>query len=299
MLKLLNELRRAFWRAFQDNCFAIAKASAYSSILALFPALILVASVLAASRQTEAFLREIAFAVGRVLPAGAAATARHLVETAAPQPMRPLITGSIVTLLAASGIMISWMEGFRNAYRLPKVWGFWKERAIALLLVVLALVPLSLATMLVGFGAQIETWMVFHSTKELGQYIFLFFTGVRWVIAILTSIAVMALIYHNGVPRTQPWHRVLPGAVVATFLWLFATAAFAWYVKTFATYSVVYGSLGAAIALLVWMYLVSIVIMVGAEFNALRYPRTVGDRRHAPRPQPPREAVAEVQRARS
>ncbi|HXE89723.1 MAG TPA: YihY/virulence factor BrkB family protein [Terriglobales bacterium] len=299
MLKFLDEMRRAFWRAFEDNCFAIAKASAYSSILALFPALLLVASVLAASRKTEAFLREIAFAVGRVLPPGAAATARHLVETAAPQPMLPLITGSVFTLLAATGIMISWMEGFRNAYRLPKIWGFWKERAIALLLVVLALIPLSLATMLVGFGAQIETWMVLHSTKQLGAVIFLLFTGLRWLIAILTSIAVIALIYHHGVPRTQPWHRVLPGAVVATFLWLLTTALFAWYVKTFAVYSVVYGSLGAAIALLVWMYLVSIVILVGAEFNARRYPRTIGDRRHAPRPQPAREEAAALQQTRS
>jgi len=96
---------------------------------------------------------------------------------------------------------------------------------------------------------------------------------IRWLIAILTSIAVIQLIYHNAVPRTQPWHSVLPGAVLATAMWLISTALFGWYLQHYADYSVIYGSLGVGIALLVWMYLISLVVLIGAEFNAMLFPR--------------------------
>src|SRR6202049_350908 len=72
LLRFLRLLRLAFWRAFQHDAFATAKASAYSSILTFFPALLLIGSVLATSRQTEAYLREISDAVDKILPAGAA-----------------------------------------------------------------------------------------------------------------------------------------------------------------------------------------------------------------------------------
>src|SRR6266576_544962 len=70
MLRFLRLLRLAFWRAFQHDAFAIAKASAYSSILTFFPFLLVLGSVLATSHKTEAYLREISYAVGRILPAG-------------------------------------------------------------------------------------------------------------------------------------------------------------------------------------------------------------------------------------
>src|SRR5207245_561572 len=98
-------------------------------------------------------------------------------------------------------------------------------------------------------------------------YILLLWTAVRWLIAGLTSIAVIALIYHNAVPRTQPWHSVLPGATLATAVWFGATALFGWYLQRYADYSIIYSSLGVGIALLVWMYMISLIILVGAEFN--------------------------------
>src|SRR5436305_411244 len=82
---------------------------------------------------------------------------------------------------------------------------------------------------LVAFGSRIETRVLFHIDHELGPLVLLLWVAIRWTIAILTSIAVIALIYHNAVPRTQPWHSVIPGAVLATGLWLSATAFFGWY----------------------------------------------------------------------
>ena len=65
----------------------------------------------------------------------------------------------------------------------------------------------------------------------------------------------------------------MPGAVLATFLWFPATMFFGWYVTNYANYSVVYGSLSAGIALLVWLYILSIIVLLGAEFNAQVYPK--------------------------
>jgi membrane protein len=171
--------------------------------------------------------------------------------------------------------MISWMEGFRRCYELPKVWGLVKERLIAFSLVILAGLPMTFATLLVAFGSRIETRVLFYIGHEFSFYVLLLWTVTRWLIALLTSVAVIALIYHNAVPRTQPWHSVLPGAVLATALWLSSTALFGWYLQHYADYSIIYGSLGVAITLLIWMYMISLVVLVGAEFNAMLFPRAM------------------------
>ena len=74
-------------------------------------------------------------------------------------------------------------------------------------------------------------------------------------------------------PRTQPWHRVLPGSTLATVMWFVSTLLFGIYLRRFSNYSLIYGSVATAIALLIWLYIVSVVVLIGAEFNALRYPR--------------------------
>jgi membrane protein len=264
--------RISVWRAFEHDAFATAKASAYSSILTFFPALLVLGSVLATVRRGDVYLREVSYALGRILPAGAT-TALAYLKGAAHRPVGLLLTTSLLTIWTASGVIISWMEGFRRAYQLPKTWGLLKERLIAISLVLMAGLPLTFATILVAFGSRIETRVLFHIDHELGPLVLLLWIAIRWIIAILTSIAVIALIYHNAVPRTQPWHSVIPGAVLATGLWLGTTALFGWYLQRYADYSIIYGSLGVSIALLVWMYLISLVVLIGAEFNAMLFPR--------------------------
>jgi membrane protein len=276
-----TRLRRAFWQAFLHGQFSIAKGSAYSSILTMFPAFLVVTSVLEASHKTEGFLREIAAAVGWVLPPGSRSVALAFFQSKQHHATRIIYSASVVTLLAASGVMISWMEGFRKAYNMPNTWGFWKERAIAFYLVLLALIPLGFATILVAFGSEIEDWLQTQTMHLFKPLIVLVWVGVRWAIALSTSVAVMGLIYHHGLPKTQSWRRVLPGATVATVLWFPATMLFGWYVKDYATYSVVYGPLSAAIALLVWLYIVSVIVLYGAEFNAQVYPKSLDETRSA------------------
>jgi membrane protein len=264
--------RLSIWRAFEHDAFGTAKASAYSSIFTFFPALLVLGSVLATLSRGQVYLREISYALGTILPAGSSTVLAYLRSTTN-RPVGLLVSTSLLTIWSASGVIISWMDGFRRAYQLPKTWGLVQERAIAISLVVMAGIPMTFSTILVAFGSRIETRILFHIGHEFGPLILLLWGATRWLIAILTSISVIQLIYHNAVPRTQPWHTVLPGAVLATAMWLLSTALFGWYLQHYADYSVIYGSLGVGIALLLWMYLISLVVLIGAEFNAMLFPR--------------------------
>ncbi len=274
MLRFFRLLRIAFWRAFVHDAFATAKASAYSSILTFFPVLLIIGSGLATWRKGAPYLREISYALGSILPAGGN-TALSYLKGAAQHPVGLLTTTSVITLWTASGVMISWMDGFRRCYELPKIWGLVKERLVAFQLVVFALIPMTFATLLVAVGSKFEARLLPFIDPNFSVYVFLLWGATRWLIATLTSIAVIALIYHHAVPRTQPWHSVMPGAMLATIMWFSVTVGFRAYLQYFGNFATIYGSLGLAMALLVWMYLISLVVLVGAEFNALLFPRAM------------------------
>jgi membrane protein len=271
--RTFRNVRLSVWRAFQHDAFGVAKGAAYSSILTLFPVLMIVASVLVTARNGPQYVSEITAAAYRVLPPGMGPVVEAYFKSAKERPVRLLITASLITLWTASGVMISWMEGFRNAYQLPKTWGILRERLIAFGLTIMAGIPLFFATVLVAFGNQIEARLSHAAGANLTPYVAFLWTMIRWLIATITSIAVMQLIYHNAVPRTLKWHTVLPGATLATVIWFPTTVAFGYYVRHFAAYSLFYGSLATPIVLLVWLYIISVIVLVGAEFNALVFPR--------------------------
>jgi len=280
MVRFFRTLRIALIRAFEHDALGHAKGAAFSSILSFFPALMLATSLMVMFDSTRAFADELARDLSRFLPPGIGIAIRQYFEITQARPGRVLILASVVTLWTASGVMTSWMLYFRIAYKLQNTWGLVKERFIAFGLVVMAGIPLSFATVLVAFGNEIEQQFAERMAYELGHmvepYIILLWTILRWVIAILTGVCVMALIYHHAVPRTKRWHSVLAGAALATGLWFPATLGFGFYVRHFAQYSLFYGSLAAAIVLLVWLYIISLIILLGAEFNAILFPRAVG-----------------------
>jgi membrane protein len=274
MLRFFRLLRLAFWRAFVHDAFATAKASAYSMIFTFFPVLLIIGSLLANWRKGGPYLREISYALSSILPAGTN-TAMGYLKGAAQHPVSLVTTTSMITLWTASGVMISWMEGFRRCYELPKTWGLVKERLIAFLLVIFALIPMTFSTLLVAVGSKFETRLLPYVDPDFSVYVLLLWGAIRWLIATLTAIAVIALIYHHAVPRTQPWHSVMPGAILATVLWFSTTVGFRAYLQHVGDFATIYGSLGVAMALLAWMYLISLVVLVGAEFNALLFPRAM------------------------
>jgi membrane protein len=172
------------------------------------------------------------------------------------------------------------MEGVRRANDLPMdCWTFLQRRLRAFLLVPLSLIPFVLASTLVVFGQFITEWLAVHIMPSARTPIYAVALLIRWIVALTGSTGIIGLIYHMGTPMEQSWKRVLPGAVLSTMMWFPATVAFGWYVTRFANYSQVYGSLGAGIALLFWLYIISLSVLFGAEFNTEFHARISPHRR--------------------
>lgn len=272
-VRFFHSLRKAAWSAFSHSAFTSAKAAAYSAILSFFPALLVLTTLLALSPETDNFRGELRAGLSELLPADTMSLVQSYFQSNHARSIRLIWTCTTVMLGASMGMMLSLMEAFRRAYLLPRdEWSFWRERLVAGALVPAALVPMIFASGLVAFGHLIETWMIDNAGHDLRFYVLLAGRILRWAIALATSVTVLVVIYHFGTPRRQQWQHVLPGAVLATATWFLATLGYGWYLTRYADYSVVYGSLGAGVATLVWLYMVSFIILLGAEFNAQLYP---------------------------
>jgi membrane protein len=183
-----------------------------------------------------------------------------------------ILSATCLSLFAGMGVMLSLMEGFRRAYRLPpESWTFWGRRARALLLVFIVLIPLSLASLAIVFGHQIEHWMIANARHDLRHVVVLFWRMVRWAVSFTAILAVLTALYHFGTRRTERWFWVAPGAIAGTFIWFPATLAYGWYVTSVANYTRLYGSFAAGIATLVWLYITSFSVLLGAELNGVLY----------------------------
>ncbi len=239
-------------------------------MVSLFPALIVAAALIALLPDTAPIHAQLGTLIGRFLPSDVIPL---LEGYFAPAPghsksTRALFVAFLVSVSGASTIITTFMEGLRRAHGLPdNCWTFWGRRARALLLVPLSLVPLGIASSLVIFGHLFIAWMIRFVAPEIRGSVFVLAFAVRWVVAFTGSVGLLALLYHMGTPVRQPWRRVVPGAITATAMWFLTTLAFGWYVTRFANYTQVYGSLGAGIALLFWLYIVSLSVLCGAEFN--------------------------------
>lgn len=272
MFRFLNHLRSAALQSLADDVFNTAKAVAYSGMLMLFPALLVLTTLLAQVPEATTLVGTIRGAFEQILPADSMDLLQSYVLSQSFHPTQVMISACSVGIFAGMGMMLSLMEGFRRAYRLPiDDWSFWGRRVRALLLVPIALVPLSLATLVVVFGHVIEAWMIDSANHELRHVVLLFWRLVRWSIALLTSITVLSALYHFGTKRTEHWLRVAPGAITGTLLWFPSTLAFGWYVTRVADYSMFYGSFGAGIATLIWLYITAISVLLGAELNGAVY----------------------------
>jgi membrane protein len=268
MLKFLAHLRNAAGQAMANDVFNTAKAAAFSGMLMFFPALLVLTTLLAQVPEGTTLVGEIRAAFEQMLPADSMDLLQSYVLSRSFHSTRVILSAGSLSVFAGLGLMLSLMEGFRRAYRLPSDnWGFWGRRFRALLLVPIALVPLSLASLLVVFGHQIEAWMIEKATHEMRLIVLVLWRLTRWSIALATSVAVLSALYHFGTRREEHWLRVAPGAITGTLLWFPSTLAFGWYVTRIADYSMFYGSFGAGIATLIWLYITAVSVLMGAELN--------------------------------
>ncbi len=243
-------------------------------MFALFPALIVAAATLALLPDAAPLREQFGMFFDQVLPENVFPVLTSYFADAPGSPhhtVSSLVLAAAISLFGASSVISTLMDGLHRALDVPgDVWSFAQRRLRAFALVPLALLPLLLATVLVVFGQWMTTWTAEHLLTLVRPTFFAFALAVRWTVALAGVVGLTAMIYHLGTPALQRrgWRKVLPGAVAATALWFVTTLLFGWYVTRFANYSQVYGSLGAGIALLLWLYIVCLSVLFGAEFNA-------------------------------
>jgi membrane protein len=276
---LLWLLRRSFIAAFDDGCIGVAKAAAYSALLSFFPVLTSAAAILVQS-HAEFVWRPLENALSQIVPPGSQDLVVQQFRVTGARPITLIFVAGLISLWAASGVIKSLIEGFHAAYRVPRNRGFLQQSGVAMGLVLVAAIPLLGASLLIVFGGQVErvvmAWIRVDPLLNPFAWVWQWLSRlIRYVLAFGATASVTALLYYFGPYRPQRWRFVWPGAFVSTFLWLAATAGFAWYARNIAHYNVMYGSIGAGIALLVWMYVLAFVALVGCEFNA-QYERGAG-----------------------
>ena len=265
-------LRRSVVATFDDGCLGIAKGAAYSALLSFFPVLASAAAILVEMRA-ELVSRIIQRALSEIVPPDSVDLVVEQFRATGSRPLALLIVAGLISVWAASGVIKSLMEGFQAAYRVPRNRGFVRQNAVAIALVLLSAAPLICATLLIVFGNQAQRvvlgWLkvdpVFNPLAPTWQWLS---RMARYAVAFVTTVVDAGVLYYVGPYRRQRWRYVWPGATLATVLWLLATSGFAWYVRHIAHYNLMYGSVGAGIALLVWMYLISVIALAGCEFNA-------------------------------
>ncbi len=265
-------LRRTLLASIDDGLFGLAKGAAYSALLSFFPVLTSAATLLVQVRA-EFVQTYIAGFLAQVLPPGTEDVVTQQFTSRGQRPAALIVVALLLSLWAASSVIKSLIDGFNAAYRVPRNRSVLGHIGIGLMLVIFAGIPLVGASSLILFGGQIEQWVldlmkVDPILNPLAPWWELFWRITRYLVAFSAMVTLTGILYYYGPYRKQRWRAVWPGALLATALWLVATAVFGWYVGKFAHYNVLYGSVGTSIALLSWMYILAAIALIGCEFNA-------------------------------
>jgi membrane protein len=270
-MRLSALAQRAWTRAIGHDLFNLAQSTAYSAMVSLFPALIVIAATIGQLPDSTPIRSQLSEFFDRVLPSDVSPLLQSYFVDAPhnARSARVLLVAFIVSVTGASSVIAKIMEGLRRANNLPpNCWSVWTRRIRAYILVPLLLLPFVITSALVVFGHVIVVWLTMNVMPSARFSVYLIALLIRWIVALTGSTGLLVLLYHMGTPIQQSWRRTLPGAIAATALWFLSTLAFGWYVTRFANYSQVYGSLGAGIALLFWLDLIALSILCGAEINA-------------------------------
>ena len=295
-----SEIPRAGWRDIllrvwqrlgDDNISLVAAGVALNTLLAVFPAMAVLASIYGMFASPAEVGKEIAPFYG-ILPHDAAA----IIQTQLEALVRPrahtlgiaAVVSLVVSLYYSSQGVSALMSATNIAYSEGERRGFLKRLVVALGFAVGAVVGfvlMLLLTVAVPLGLQHLPLPSFINEAAL---------ALRWILLWFFAVLGLALVYRYAPSRENPrWRWVSWGSVVAASLWLASSVLFSFYVRDFGSYGKTYGALGGVIVLLMWFYLQSFSIVVGAEFNAEVEHQTAVDTTRGP-PAPMGERGAHV-----
>ena len=251
-----------------DDVLGMAAELAYYAFFSIFPIILFLTPMLGLVGDTQAFLQYLSEQLARVVPPDAQRIVDQQIRSVvAPEGAPGLVSvGAVLALWAGSNIFNNLITGLNRAYDLDETRAWWKRRLIAMAMVIISGIVLAMATTTVLAGRTIIGWIgdllrLQRSTEILltvGQYVlaFAFLVGVAW------------LIYYFLPNTRQSKRHALVGALVASALWVLVTLGFKVYVVNFGNYNATYGTIGAVIVLLTWMYLSMVVLLTGGELNS-------------------------------
>lgn len=265
-----QQLAKRVWADIgKDDIFGRAAQLSYYFLLALFPLLLFLTSVIGLIMGSGTGLRHSLFNyLGKVLPSSASnLVSTTMFEVSNASSGGKLTFGILAALWAASTGMGAISESLNVAYHVKETRPWWKQRLTAVLLtVVLGLLIIS-ALVLVLYGGKIANGLA--GSYGFGEAFVIAWKILQWPIVLAFLFIGFALIYYWAPDlRDQDWRWVTPGSIVAVILWLLVSFVFRLYLQYFDSYSKTYGSLGAVIILMLWFYLTGAAILIGGEVNS-------------------------------
>jgi membrane protein len=252
------------WRISEDDIATPAAAMAYYFFFSMFPMLLFVlalASVLPAQGLEDWLLAALA----RYLPAEAFTLVDGIVRSLFGTPRSGLLSvGAVLTLWTASSAFGAVIVGLNRAYRAQEYRPWWRLRLEAMGLTIALSLLMIVAFVLGPFGGQLVTFI----TALFGPIAGAVSAVLRWAITVTSVMFVVAAIYYWCPAVKRDWQWIRPGSVLFTVGFAATSAAFSYYVEHFAAYDKTYGSLGAVMILLLWMYMLALFLLLGGELNA-------------------------------
>ena len=259
----------------KDNCTGYAAEIAFFFLFALFPCLLTLTSLLAYLPVPD--LPQILLRImGNFIPD----TVLSLVE----KNLHALVTvqkggllsfGVLLSLWTSSNAVMAFQTALNDAYDMEEQRPYWKLRILSVLLVICFTCFILASLLLLFLGPRIGVWIA--SLASLGNAFTLAWNILRWPVILVLMMTALTALYRYAPSLKLSWRETLPGAVIATGAWVIVTLAFSFYANNFRSYDKTYGSIGAVIALLFWMYASAFLILLGGEINArlreMRKPR--------------------------
>ncbi len=262
--KFTKIVKDIYIRSKDDDVPALAAQLTYYLILSLFPFLIFLITLLSYTPITGEKAMNY---FSQILPPLAFNTVLDVVNDIIASPRETFLSfGMIAALWASSNGMKAVIRGINKAYDQKETRPFWMVRLISLIGVITLAFTIIFSLALLLFGETAEN-KLFHYFKfpALHRWIW---TTTRFLIPIMLMFCVFTLLYMLTPSRRLSLKEVLPGSAFAAASWILVTSLFSLYISNFADFSKMYGSIGGIIALLVWLYWISIIIMLGGELNA-------------------------------
>lgn len=236
--------------------------------LSVFPVLLILMAVLSLFLDSQSLVRatlleRLAF----IAPGSIVRLFARLLDHLAGHSTAPLTWGIPVALWAASSGMVATIRGLNRAYAVSEERAWWKRRLIGLALTLALMLLMAAALLLVAYGVPLAE--TFAERVGGGSAFLLAWQIGQWPVVFAFVLLALDLLYHFAPHRPRVrWQWARPGTLVAIGLWLATSLGLKIYAANFAHYNLAYGSIGAVILLLLWFYLTSIAILVGAQINA-------------------------------